>query len=393
MGRKRKKRRSLGEAEKVRIPGSVQTVAHGSEAKISKVGKPGEVEGKTLSTAVMREELKPLPTQEPQPPQRIGAASGPETAQAEDHLVRVRRRAFLKTLLAVLGGGGVLSERLYYYKYGVAIVGSLWNRLKHITGYPTYDQELIEELFGDLRDYVAYAGGKLEAFGGVHPDNIAAAEQVSTIWPLRTLKKQGDLEICGEDAISFVEAENLVLAGGPMSNDLTREQFEYVGGAESLTHAAKFVRLDYHIFCNRTECRKYPTKRFLGRKLYVAPGYFLQGPGTKKFVPEKTSEGFLKEDYLTISRVPNVIGLRAPVDPRLRGRNVLSFQGVHGTAIRALRLLFTDNQLLRELITAVPKSRYFQAVLRVPIKHDAIGSVSKPEGKLQLIDVVEAQFY
>ncbi len=135
------------------------------------------------------------------------------------------RRAFLQSMVLAASASASITAGLVNYEGGVKIVRSVWTRAQESLGYRSYDHDLLTEVFGVLVGYIGYAGGKLKAFGGVHPDNIASGEQIANIWKLAELDKRRLLNVCGDDEIIFDEDENLVLLGGPISNDLVRKQF------------------------------------------------------------------------------------------------------------------------------------------------------------------------
>jgi hypothetical protein len=303
---------------------------------------------------------------------------------------RTSRRAFL-TAAGVAAGIATTAEafdRLDKLGKGVTIVQSLWDLVLRAVGYRVYDRGLITQLFGSLDGYVAYAGGQLEAFGQVHPDNVSAAHHVAQIWPLADLSQQHALTVCADDRVAFDNRDNLILIGGPISNDLVRQQFQYRGKVTELVRMPTILKAHISIFCHRRRCERRPARRYLDGKLHTAPGYYIEGPGTR-LVPELGRNDFLKSDYLLISRVPNVIRAKKAAEVGLHGKTIISFQGVHGTALRHVDVLLSDRDTLGQVVSAVPASGFFQLIAKINLQHDHLRKTSEPDGKFQLVDIRE----
>lgn len=265
------------------------------------------------------------------------------------------------------------------------VVNSLWRAVRKATGF--YSQEYLRSAFGTLDGYFGYAGGKLRAFGDVHPDNRAAAARLASLWPLLEIHSAGSLKICRADEITFGPGDNLLLVGGPVSNELSRYQFGYSGDFETLERRDESLGLYYSFYCNRTKC-KTVTRRYIDGRVHEAPGYFIQPQRGAEISPERGANDFINEEYLLVSRTPNMIAFDDSAGLVQRGKNVLAFESLHGIGVRNIHLLLSDEDCLKKLAEAYRKKRYYQVLLMIPVKHDHVNRKSFPVHKrFEIIDI------
>jgi hypothetical protein len=217
----------------------------------------------------------------------------------------------------------------------------------------------------------------------IHPDNrrallAAAGEDYVLADSLGTVELQTRVGAQLDD--------NLVLIGSPTSEGISRLVFGYTLAPEvgdSLILDAAPVDLPYRMLLDLEHvpgtaiARRYVENR----GVTIRPNWRIESDvGT--FIPELDDDGWLRTDYLLITRLRNFL----TPDGFARGHTVVSIAGTHGVGTRALGLLLNDNMLLREIgsVTRERDCPSFQALFRVSdISHDTrTGSHSR---KIQLV--------
>lgn len=189
---------------------------------------------------------------------------------------------------------------------------------------------------------------------------------------------------------------NIVLIGSPESEPMTRLVFGYESaGASGYAYANGTIRLPYrwneHISgASHALC----LQRRPGGGIAIRPNWPLVASltgGCERSTWPYISNGFLSEDYLLITRVPNFLSERALTS----GKTILSVAGLHGVGTRAVELLFRDARLVGETLDRIDamqlRGRPLQALFSInSIDHDSpSGSVAT---SLRLVDVAAVAF-
>ena len=80
-------------------------------------------------------------------------------------------------------------------------------------------------------------------------------------------------------------------------------------------------------------------------------------------MPEIDENGFMKDDYLLITKLPN---------PKIKNRSMVVISGPHGLGTRSFEKLLENESALREASRKLnDRDDYFQSLFRIGgIKHD-----------------------
>ncbi|GAA3912547.1 hypothetical protein [Actinoplanes auranticolor] len=206
----------------------------------------------------------------------------------------------------------------------------------------------------------------------MHPDNqhalVAAAG--GDYW---TARERGTL-----DVVPHVDArldDNLVLIGSPTSEGISRIAFGYTCeelGNDSLVQANSPVDLPYRMVLNYSDVPEGAlARRYVPGRGEVARRNWRIITETEMFVPETGTGGWLRTDYLLVTRLRNFL----TAEGLAQGHSLLSLSGTHGTGTRAVELLMRDRRILRELAALTEGRSFasFQALFKVSdIEHDPV---------------------
>lgn len=235
--------------------------------------------------------------------------------------------------------------------------------------------------------------------GTIHPDNEDSLVYVARPHLVRA-RELSQLTAHGD--IQAALSNDMLLFGSPASEGLSRVVFGY-----SLYSRGEFVPFEQPLFdmayrweLDEASVRGRPVRRYVrgrpdaplrppwairnlagnGKSLIYKPEPYRDGP----------LEGFLKDDYLLITRVPNFL-----TDAYCDGSSIISFGGAHGTATRAVKLLLKSKRALQDIARTLPPSEgrlpsSYQILLRVhDIDHDKRRG-SQPRA-ISFIDAVQLQ--
>ena len=234
--------------------------------------------------------------------------------------------------------------------------------------------------------------GKFEAFGVIsiggehpdlqkpipklHPDNENLTREI-----LNLIEKR-EVEI--KDTIfnldlNSVEVKHNILSIGSAKSTLTTRLLEgYTGDAKYLTRN-RLPHLRWELLVNERKLFS-KSKRYLEGKEWIRDNHILIDNEKKNNhnmeEPTLESDGWLKRDFLLISKLPNIISSRASHN----GSYGIVVEGSHGTGTRALTLLINNEEMLSDLKNKVNDNRHWQALYRVEVTHDHHKKTSYPSG-------------
>lgn len=168
--------------------------------------------------------------------------------------------------------------------------------------------------------------------------------------------------------------EDLVLFGSPESETFTRHLFGYKYSplGDKLVHLGKIplpFRWDEDPTSVVVRCLQYRH----GGSIAIRPNWPLFCSDQSRRVFPLLKDGFLAEDYLLITRIPNYATVRS----HQSGRAILSISGLHGIGTSAISLVLENSDIANQIADAAERDMWFQAVVRVSaITHDEVeGSI------------------
>lgn len=207
--------------------------------------------------------------------------------------------------------------------------------------------------------------------GDPHPDDQAGfvAVLASAVSPSLT-----EADISYRQEIPCRLDDGLVLIGSPEGEPIARLVFGYSPvGDDGLQFDGDTIDLPYRWEEDRRKVEATYTRFVPGRGATTRPNWPVidnTGMGARVFYPKLDRDGFSKNDWLLVTRIPNI----ASRDALQSGRSLVSIAGSHGTATRAVGILLRDRRALREIGRTVPENADgFQALIEVSdIVHDPV---------------------
>lgn len=123
------------------------------------------------------------------------------------------------------------------------------------------------------------------------------------------------------------------------------------------------------------------------RHIYSSPNRPVQDRiKNKKKYPSADDNSFLEEDYLIVSKLPNVLSEEAVA----KGKIFLQFAGSHGPGTRGILKLMDSEQLFDELRSRAEEVDWFQAVFHVEVSHSH--NTGPPETTVESISKADSEF-
>lgn len=202
---------------------------------------------------------------------------------------------------------------------------------------------------------------------GFHSDVRVALDEMTSILIARRSATELPLE-----ALPEVNRDgNIILLGGPISNELTRELHGHTispekkvsklpnsrmgfrwhfGYPEQSTADPTFGRYVDGVFARTWPKFVIDTKANTDSTRYLESGY---DPQT----------GLITSDYLLITVQPNTLGSHAT------GNTIVEISDLQGQGDKAFPRLLQNPNAMRDLADAVKGMRHFQALYSVPVKH------------------------
>lgn len=195
-----------------------------------------------------------------------------------------------------------------------------------------------------------------EHLGKIHPDDETASGCIRGFFDLT--EKRGDLSVDPDN--------NLYCLGSPKSNLLSRslmEYFEYPDGT-MLRSSKPLLEHKVSYTFHPKDPQNPVAKRWIGNELCTRALYSFNvktEEGIRTFKTRADKKGWLENDFLIISRLPNLRNIRTIEEDK----EIIVFGGLHGIGTKAIELLFNDPNLLELLKEARNKNAYYQSVFEV----------------------------
>jgi hypothetical protein len=198
----------------------------------------------------------------------------------------------------------------------------------------------------------------------IHPDNrhaliVAAGDEYLDA------RGAGNLDVVSSLRVRL--DTNLVLVGSPISEGISRLVFGYTpqsGDSESLLLNDAPVDLPFRMVLDHDRIPdRALARRYVEGCGAVARRNWRIESDHAVYIPELGEDGWLETDYLLLTRLRNFLS----AEGFARGHSILTVGGAHGTATRALGLLFRENTVLRAVadVTRSTDGPSFQALFKV----------------------------
>lgn len=222
--------------------------------------------------------------------------------------------------------------------------------------------------------------------GSNHPLLIADNPSIETMDPLvhslSYLKlihpKAEGVPIPRPDLIN--EKCHLVCFGCPITNPYTKSLLGYHGSGMRIERSSKPI-LHYSLLQDEQRIFEI-SRRYKAGKIHEVPNWQIQSEygAKRRFRPDLDEEGFLKSDYLLITK------LRNPYDEKMF---VVIVEGVHGTGTMAFKQVMDDHVLQNYASRQIQQiDCEFQSIFYVSgIKHDHIEGITT-FNKVEHVDTV-----
>ena len=281
------------------------------------------------------------------------------------------RRGFVRKCLNVAGPALVVGFHGYVFH--------LWEKYEHLK----HSRVPLQDLF-PMWETVQVVPGTHHPVFGYHHDVQMALENLVPLVPRSHPVVTARLK----DLRPANKAGNLVLIGGPITNDISLRIHGYefdknmkisikpVGntGLRWLFYYP-FKRPDDPSFSRYDEgmLRETMPKAIMDQR---ASG-MLAAP---RFSGVDYSTGMITSDFLLVTVIPNTL-LRSST-----GSSIIDIADLHGQGDKVFAELLRDNDRRRELHESVGRQRYFQALYEVPVTHDESTRETTP-GSPRLLDV------
>lgn len=214
--------------------------------------------------------------------------------------------------------------------------------------------------------------------GVPHPDDLAALTALAGTKIAAADRRHFTLV---DDELNADLEQSWVLIGSPESESLSRLLFGYRVRDDGLgmLMLESPVSLTYRWLEDASEIVSFSRRALPYGATSTRPNWPLlkrTPSGVARLTPRLTRDGWLENDYLVITRIPNFLTQRALDE----GRAIVSIAGTHGIGTRSIELLLTNTAVLGELLERLNGADTdFQIVIEASsIVHDRIrGSYAK----------------
>ncbi|WP_149303165.1 helix-turn-helix domain-containing protein [Pareuzebyella sediminis] len=242
----------------------------------------------------------------------------------------------------------------------------------------------IRSVFNFWDKITLHPGQTHPKWGGLHPDVKHASREIVKLTELPE-----DALFVGYDGLPDTEKQgNLLLIGGPISNDLSCELHGYkflnenkisikpsknIGTRWSFYFPVpeKGDLLGFSRFVEGEEIKTWP-KAIEDNQLKGAA----KGPIFSPFDPHT---GRIISDFLLITVVPNQLTKYSS------GSTIVDVADLHGQGNKAFSQIISNKDRLKELMDAVDGKRYYQALYEVFVSHDDYQKTTNIK-KIELVD-------
>ena len=238
---------------------------------------------------------------------------------------------------------------------------------------------LFENIFGTFDSFgLISIGGEhpdlQKPFPRLHPDNIEAVLQMLSLLETEEVDvKNGIFEIHSN---SFELGHNIVSIGSAKSTLTTRLLEGYRGSDARYLTRDRSVHLRWEFLVDERKLSAI-SKRYLEGKEWIRPNHELIDNESKDYnnnAPILDFNGWLKEDFMLVSKLPNNI----TADAIHIGSYGIIIEGSHGIGTRGLELLVNNKDMLIDLRNKINDNRYWQALYKVKVEHDDVTRTSYP---------------
>jgi hypothetical protein len=202
--------------------------------------------------------------------------------------------------------------------------------------------------------------------GKFHPDNTDALSAAADLDIVRA-GRDGRLRLLDRSGVVDVE-KSMVLIGSPVAEALSRDLFGYqpaegLDNGLRLTQSPVDLPFRWQLDPEGIDPGATATRFVRGHGPAARPNWrIVSERDGRLFIPAVDNDGWLRTDYLLVTRLRNFITRAA----WQRGSFVVSFGGAHGTGTRAVDLLLRDEQLLRQIAERLGESPVaYQLLLEV----------------------------
>ena len=169
---------------------------------------------------------------------------------------------------------------------------------------------------------------------------------------------------------------DLVTTGSPISDPVTARLMEYSGPDRYHLQRPKDPLIDlpvsFQIDAKGLPIGSKMATRYVAGEVREMPNWQIAVRDRLLPPPKLSRDRWIQSDYLTVSRLPNLI------DPNafIRGSEAIVVAGTHGIGTEAIGLLLGDNTRLAKIQNSRMQHSYFQALVEVPeIDHGNNGGI------------------
>lgn len=258
-------------------------------------------------------------------------------------------------------------------------VSKLWDGLKTATKY--LNEKIVEPYHKDLlkKHFVFKDCLKLKPGSEhpeyiktkrVHPDNIEAAAGIIELFDKLHCEYVSDL-------ISDHEEGHYYSFGATTSTQDALIMLGELKNGQIYNPLGQMPFKTKYIFSSKNA--KFGTSlRFCGGEIIERNVAAICDKKTGKvvFTPQNNSKGWLRNDYLLITKLPNIFGDEKIFDKDFK---FLSFAGITGVGTKAAALALANYQIIQKIDRKVKEADAFQIVLEIDqINHDDLKNISTP---------------
>lgn len=268
------------------------------------------------------------------------------------------------------------------------------NSGQHSSANNTLESDLALRFFGEIplrrpsADFRFSPGSSHLAarqLGLIHPDNAECISRLTNVLsPIFS-----DAQVVTTPFFDGSLDGAFVCAGGALSNSLTRIALQYVfvgdDPAEGVRISDTPFDLKYELVQDVSFARKefgQATRSTAGGILTVPNWAIIDRKSGRAFTPRTDGTGLLLDDYLLVTRVPNITAKNIGTHS-----SITIFSGCHGVGTRSAHLVF-EPELLRQTVSKI-SSEYWQALFHIECQSDESSGRLIPI-QAQLVDVAPA---
>lgn len=166
---------------------------------------------------------------------------------------------------------------------------------------------------------------------------------------------------------------DILVVGSPVSDPVAKLNLEYEGTSKAdlkrITAPMIDLPITYTIRLNESIKSNLTIKRYLAGEEVNSGNSSIEVDGRIIEPPQTNFDGWLKTDYLLITRMPNILSKKAFVN----GSEVMIVGGVHGVGTESVKLLLESENLLNSISRQIGNAHYYQILLPITdINHGVV---------------------